>query len=59
MSFKSISNITKKLPSLAILIASIVLNDSFRVENNIYYIWELSMRSGESIDSETMIIRSS
>jgi len=36
MSFESISNIKKKLPSLMTLIASFVFNDSFGVENHTY-----------------------
>jgi len=36
MNYVSIIDITKKLPSLVTLIASIVLNDSFEVENHIY-----------------------
>jgi len=36
MSFESIMNFVKKIPSLVSLIASIVFNDSFGVENCIY-----------------------
>ena len=59
MSFESISNITKKLSSLVTLTASVGFNDSFAVENHIYWIWEWYMGSGQSTILETMNIGSS
>ena len=56
ISFESISNITKKLPSLPTLINSTVLHESFGVENHIYWLWKWSIRTGESSILEIMII---
>ena len=51
MSFESIIDITKKVTSLVSFIASIVFNNSFGMENHIYWTFEWNMRGGQSIDS--------
>jgi len=56
MSCTSVIGITKKVPSSGSLVASIVFNILFGVENHIYWAFEWSMRSGESIDSKTMFV---
>ena len=55
-SFESIINIVNKVPSLVILIASIVFNNSFGVENHIYWLSEWNMRSEENNDLKTTFI---
>jgi len=51
MSFKSIIDITKEVPSLESSIASIMFNNLFRMENYIFWACEWNLRSEESNDS--------
>ena len=53
-----LSTLQRKISSLVSLIAFMIFNDSFGVENYGYWAYESKMRSGESNDLEIMFIRS-
>ena len=59
MTFKSIIDFTKKVPSLMSFATSSAFNDSLGVECHTYRTCEWSVGSQGGIDSETMFIGSS
>jgi len=59
MSFEPIIDIPSKVLSLVSFIASIMFNNSFRVENHTGWSFEQNLKSGESNDPQTIFIRPS